>query len=95
MEYFVGFLVISLISGMILFVLPDFFRHHLFHKNERKLRLIYMLSFGKELNGTKKFGFQKVWQRFELNYSNYDAAEYECWFDICWEDQPEYLLKKL
>jgi len=55
----------------------------------RLTRRLY--PFSKELNGVKKRGIQRVYQRFEQNYSNYDDWESNCWDDVCWEDQVEYV----
>jgi len=56
------------------------------------IRLVTRLSMGWVYNGVKKWGLHKVYQKFERSYANYDAADWECWYNYCWEDQPEYLL---
>jgi len=44
------------------------------------------------LFGSKKWGLQKVYQQFEKTYVNHEDADFQCWFNYCWEDQPEELI---
>jgi len=43
------------------------------------------------LHGVTKKGRVKLYKRYERNYANYDAADWECWYDYCWEEQVEYI----
>jgi len=55
----------------------------------RLVKRFYLLS--TTLNGEEKRGAQRVYQRYTRDYSNYDAADWECWYDFCWEEQTEYI----
>ena len=46
----------------------------------------------KTLYGSKRWGFQKVHQRFWQDYVNYDSFEFDCWDNYCWGDQIERLI---
>ena len=48
--------------------------------------------FPKKLFGVEKRGWQSVYKIFKKDYSNYDCADYECWYDYCWKEQVERLI---
>jgi len=51
-----------------------------------------LFIFPKSFFGIKKWGIQKVYQRFWKDYVNYEEPDFACWEDYCWDNQIERLI---
>lgn len=56
------------------------------------IRLIRRFCFRKTINNIRKTGVYSFYQKFYKGYVNYEEPDWYCWYDLCWGDQPEYLL---